>query len=69
MSSRLNVLMALVMLFIDLLEWDIYHEEAYNEYTQMFDELFSSYEVKKAKNGAMMIRVGNSGSFKFAKKG
>lgn len=50
-------------------EWDEYHALAYNEYADEFTALFNSYEVKRAKNGAMMIRVGNSGSYKFAKKG
>lgn len=34
-----------------------------------FDALFNSYETKRAKNGALMIRRGNKGSYKFAKKG
>lgn len=48
---------------------DCCYEEAYIEYFDEFTALFNSYEVKRAKNGAMMIRKGNSGSFKFAKKG
>lgn len=50
-------------------EWDAYHCEAFLEYEDEFTALFNSYECKRAKNGAMMIRQGNSGSFKFAKKG
>lgn len=50
-------------------EWDAYHADAYAEYEDEFTALFNSYETKVAKNGAMMIRKGNSGSFKFAKKG
>lgn len=50
-------------------EWEEFRADAYEEYELMFTELFNSYETKKAKNGAMMIRSGNSGSFKFAKKG
>lgn len=43
--------------------------EAVIEYADEFTALFNSYEVKRAKNGALMIRRGNSGSFKFARKG
>ena len=50
-------------------EWEAYHTEAYEEYADEFTALFNSYEIKRAKNGALMIRRGNSGSFKFAKKG
>ncbi|MFE1915012.1 hypothetical protein [Streptomyces anandii] len=49
-------------------EWEAYHAEAYAEYADEFTALFNSYEVKRAKNGAMMIRRGNSGSYKFCKK-
>lgn len=34
-----------------------------------FTNLFNSYETKRASNGRLMIRTGNTGSFKFAKKG
>jgi hypothetical protein len=50
-------------------DWAGYHAEAMAEYADEFTALFNSYETKRAKNGAMMIRVGDSGSFKFAKKG
>lgn len=50
-------------------EWLAYEFEAYQEYADEFTALFDSYETKRAKNGALMIRQGNSGSFKFAKKG
>jgi hypothetical protein len=50
-------------------EWDEYHADAVAEYADEFTALFNSYEVKRAKNGALMIRRGNSGSFKFARKG
>lgn len=50
-------------------EWNEYHAEAYAEYADEFTALFNSYETKRAKNGALMIRSGNSGSYKFAKKG
>lgn len=50
-------------------EWELYHAEAVKDYAAEFTALFDSYEVKRAKNGALMIRQGNSGSFRFAKKG
>lgn len=50
-------------------EWAEYHAEAVKEYADEFTALFDSYEIKRAKNGAMMIRKGNSGSYKFCKKG
>lgn len=48
---------------------DCCYEEAYIEYFDEFTALFNSYEIKRAKNNALMIRRGNSGSYKFAKKG
>ena len=48
--------------------WDDFHADALAEYADEFTALFNSYEVKRAKNGAMMIRQGDSGSFKFARK-
>lgn len=53
----------------DETEWIAYHWEAEREYMDEFTALFNSYQVKRAKNGALMIRQGNSGSYKFAKKG
>jgi hypothetical protein len=50
-------------------EWELYELEAYAEYADEFTALFNSYEVKFSKNGRTMIRQGDSGSFKFAKKG
>ena len=50
-------------------EWDEYHAEAYDEYADEFTALFNSYETKRARNGAILIRSANGGSFKFAKKG
>lgn len=50
-------------------EWSEYHAEAAREYADEFTALFNSYETKRAKNGALMIRRGNKGSYKFAKKG
>lgn len=53
----------------DTYEWSDYYADAYDEYADEFTALFNSYEVKRAKNGALMIRRGNSGSYRFAKKG
>lgn len=50
-------------------EWDLYNQEAKTEYADEFTALFNSYEVKRARNGALMIRSGSSGSYRFAKKG
>jgi len=50
-------------------EWTEYHSDAVKEYEDEFTALFNSYEIKRAKNNALMIRRGNSGSYKFAKKG
>lgn len=47
---------------------DCYWVECSREAAEEFDALFNSYEVKRAKNGAMMIRRGNSGPYKFARK-
>jgi hypothetical protein len=53
----------------DEYEWSEFHADAVKEYADEFTALFNSYECKRAKNGAMMIRRGNSGSYKFCKKG
>lgn len=50
-------------------EWLDFKIDAYQEYADEFTALFNSYEVKRAKNNALMIRRGNMGSYKFAKKG
>jgi len=50
-------------------EWELYSQEAYYDYVAEFTALYRSYETKRASNGRVMIRSGNSGSFKFAKKG
>lgn len=49
--------------------WECYEADAYDEYADAFTQLFNELECKRAKNGALMIRRGNQGSFKFAKKG
>lgn len=49
------------------LEWELYRSEARTEYAAEFTALFNSYETKRTKNGRVMIRQGNAGSFKFAK--
>jgi hypothetical protein len=53
----------------DEFTWVDFHMDAFEEAADEFTALFNSYETKRAKNGAMMIRQGDSGSFKFAKKG
>lgn len=50
-------------------EWFLYRDEAYWEYTEMFDALYLSVETKRAKNGRLMVKSANGGSFKFTKKG
>jgi hypothetical protein len=50
-------------------EWRMYAHEAYEEYTIMFNELYASYETKRASNDAVMIRSIHGGSWKFARKG
>lgn len=50
-------------------EWSEFHADAVEEYADEFTSLFNSYETKVSRNGRMMIRQGDSGSFKFAKKG
>lgn len=53
----------------DAMEWAEFEADAYWEYNDQFTALFNSYEVRFTKNGRTMIRRGDSGSFKFAKKG
>jgi len=50
-------------------EWAQFNADAYLEYADEFTALFNSYEVKRAKNGAMMIKRAGDKSFKFCKKG
>jgi hypothetical protein len=50
-------------------EWNAYNAEAFAEYADEFTALFSSYEYKRAKNGAPMIRKSGEKSFRFVKKG
>lgn len=47
---------------------DCCYREAVKEFEDEFTQLFNSYEIKRAKNGALMIRRGNSGPYKFARK-
>jgi hypothetical protein len=54
---------------VDEFEWSEFHADAMQEYEDEFTALFNSYETKWSKNGRLMIRQGDSGSFKFAKKG
>lgn len=50
-------------------EWSEFHTDAYDEFADEFTALFNSYETKWSKNNRLMIRTGDSGSFKFAAKG
>lgn len=50
-------------------EWSEFHDLAVVEYEDEFTALFNSYETKWSKNNRLMIRQGDSGSFKFAKRG
>jgi hypothetical protein len=42
--------------------------QAATEFADEFTALFNSYECKWSKNGRLMIRQGDSGSFKFVKR-
>ena len=50
-------------------EWIEFEMMAHAEYAAEFTALFDSYEFKVAKNGRGMIRTGDSGPYKFVKKG
>lgn len=50
-------------------DWTAFHADAVEEYADEFTALFNSYETRWSKNGRLMIRQGDSGSFKFCKKG
>lgn len=49
-------------------EWEAYHADAYSEYVAKFDALFNRYQIKRAKNGRLMLRDGDSGPYKFVKR-
>lgn len=49
--------------------WLEFHADAVAEYAAEFDALFAMVEFKVAKNGRGMIRTGDSGPYKFVKKG
>jgi hypothetical protein len=51
------------------IEWDLFHADAFDEYADEFTALFNSYETKWSKNGRLMMRSGDSGSFRFVAKG
>lgn len=55
--------------YADDISWELYHDEAMAEYADEFTALFNSYETKWSKNGRLMMRAGDSGSFRFVKKG
>ncbi|MGC9439240.1 hypothetical protein [Streptomyces sp. WG5] len=50
-------------------EWESFHSEAYAEHSEAFTALFNGYETRWAKNGRLMIRNGDSGPYKFVKRG
>lgn len=50
-------------------EWSAYHAEAYEDYSAEFTALYEGYETKWSKNGRLMLRQGDSGPYKFVKKG
>lgn len=50
------------------IEWGEFWQDSFEEHADEFTALFNSYEVKRAKNGALMIRQGDSGSYRFARK-
>lgn len=50
-------------------EWAEFHADSFEEHANEFTALFNSYETKWSKNGRLMMRAGDSGSFKFVKKG
>lgn len=49
-------------------EWDDYHTLATGDYLIEFDEIFANVEVKRAKNGRIMVKSVHSNSFRFAAK-
>jgi hypothetical protein len=49
-------------------DWSAFHADAFAEYADEFTALFDSYETKWSKNNRLMIRVGDTGSYRFAKK-
>jgi hypothetical protein len=48
-------------------EWELYSQDAYYDYCAEFTAIFDAVQVKRAKNGRVMVRSANGGSFKFAK--
>lgn len=53
----------------DNYEWAQFNADAYEEYADEFTALFNSYDVKQAKNGAMMLKRAGENTYKFCKKG
>lgn len=49
-------------------EWSQFNELARIEYEDEFTALFMSYETRWSKNNRLMIRQGNSGSYRFVAK-
>lgn len=52
----------------DEFTWVDFNEAAYEDYADEFTALFNSYETKWSKNNRLMIRSGNSGSYRFVAK-
>lgn len=53
---------------VEEIEWYEFRSDAYEEHVEAFDALFNSYETKWSKNNRLMIRSGNSGSYRFVAK-
>lgn len=49
-------------------EWQEYHAIAYAEYSDEFTALFNGYKTRWSRNGRLMLRNGDSGPYKFAKR-
>lgn len=53
----------------EVMTWDEFYSEEYDEALTQFDILFDSYEYKRSKNGRSMIRRENEKSYRFVSKG
>jgi hypothetical protein len=49
-------------------EWQEFHAMAYEEYADAFTALYEGMQTRWSKNGRLMLREGNSGSYKFVKR-
>jgi len=52
---------------IDEREWVLFWEEARFDGLMAFDDLYNSYETKWSKNNRLMLRIGDSGPYRFVK--